>query len=145
MDTHYHFLFSICKFWVILCNFYMLASVLPFGSFVQLQKIVIMDRSVFIGFFTDEINEMSWSLVTTQYQCIWPPLLLLLLWTNLFSHFDFTQMHSFLLQQQLHRMFETMQSFPFWISWGFILVWVMNHPYNPLWIPGELLTLGASK
>lgn len=59
MDTHYHFLFSICKFWVILCNFYMLASVLPFGSFVQLQKIVIMDRSVFIGFFTDEINEMS--------------------------------------------------------------------------------------
>lgn len=67
IDTHYHFLFSICKFWVIFHNLYMLASVLPFGSFAQLQKVVIIDRCVFVDFFTDEINEMPLSLVTTQY------------------------------------------------------------------------------
>lgn len=44
MDTHYHFLFSTCKSWVILCNLYMLASVLLFRSFAQIRKVVITDN-----------------------------------------------------------------------------------------------------
>lgn len=68
MYTHYNFLFSTCKSWLILCNFSTLTSFLLFGSFAQTQKAVITDVFfIYVSLFFFLLNEIDDILRSSNY------------------------------------------------------------------------------